>query len=173
MNYFWVDMEMSGLDPESCRILEVAAIITNGKFESLATYQAIVYQTPEVLGKMDAWCTQTHGKSGLTAAVATGKPESQVEQEILTLLSIHFGEQDRPILCGNSIFQDRKFIDKYWPALSRKLHYRMLDVSSFKIVFKDLFKIEFEKKGGHRALDDIEESIAELKAYLAHVKQPQ
>lgn len=169
MNYFWVDMEMSGLDPQKCRILEVAAVVTDANFNPIEEYRAVVYQPKEVLDAMDAWCTENHAKSGLTAAVATGKPELKVEEELLALLQKHFKSDERPILCGNSIGQDRKFIDQYWKKLSDRLHYRMLDVTSFKIVFKERYKIEFEKKGSHRAIDDILESIAELKHYLSFV----
>lgn len=170
MKYFWVDMEMSGLEPESNRILEVAAIVTDENFKALEKYEAIVFQKPEVLEAMDEWCKETHGKSGLTAAVSTGKPETVVENELLALLGRHFSADDRPVLCGNSIGQDRKFIDRYFLKLSKKLHYRMLDVTSFKLVFKEKFKIEFSKKGSHRAIDDILESIAELSHYLSFVK---
>lgn len=170
MNYLWLDMEMSGLDVEKCRILEVAAIVTDGDFRELETYHSVVYQPPEVLAAMDEWCQKNHGASGLTAAVANGKPEALVEQELLGLIQRHFPAKDRPVLCGNSIGQDRKFIDAYMPKLAERLHYRMLDVTSFKIVFRDRFKIEFEKKGSHRALDDIRESIGELNHYLSYVK---
>lgn len=170
MNYLWLDMEMSGLDVEKCRILEVAAIITDGKFNELENYQAIVYQPPEVLAAMDEWCQKNHGANGLTAAVPNGKPEAQVEEDLLALIGRHFPTKDRPVLCGNSIGQDRKFIDAYMPRLSQRLHYRMLDVTSFKIVFRERFKIEFEKQGQHRALGDIRESIAELSHYLSYVQ---
>lgn len=170
MNYLWIDMEMSGLDPETCRILEVAAIVTDENFSPLEQYEAIVFQPASVLDAMDDWCKETHGKSGLTAAVANGKPEAQVEKEILSLLEKYFKPEEKPILCGNSIGQDRKFIDQYMVNLSKKLHYRMLDVTSFKLIFKEKFKIEFSKKGNHRAVDDILESISELKHYLSFIK---
>ncbi len=170
MNYLWIDMEMSGLEVEKCRILEVAAIVTDKDFKHLETYEAIVFQAPEVLAAMDAWCTKQHGESGLTAAVANGKPEAQVEQELVALVNRHFSLGERPVLCGNSIGQDRKFIDAYMPTLAKRLHYRMLDVTSFKIVLQDKYGIEFKKKDSHRALGDIEESIAELSHYLSFVK---
>jgi oligoribonuclease len=172
MKYLWVDMEMSGLEVARCRILEVAAVVTDGAYQPLETYEAIVFQPPEVLDAMDAWCKENHGKSGLTAAVAQGKPEAQVEQELLALVNRHFLPAEKPILAGNSIGQDRKFIDTYMPALAGRLHYRMLDVTSFKIVFGSRFGIEFQKKGSHRALGDILESIAELKHYTGFVQYP-
>lgn len=165
-------MEMSGLEVSQCRILEVAAIVTDKDLKPLETYEAIVFQETAVLAAMDAWCTENHGKSGLTAAVATGKQESLVESELLALVNRHFKPEDRPILCGNSIGQDRKFIDAYMPALAKRLHYRMLDVTSLKIVFESSFGIAFKKKDAHRALGDIEESIAELKHYLGFVQKP-
>lgn len=170
MNYLWVDMEMSGLDVARCRILEVAAIVTDSELRPLETYEAVIYQNQEVLNAMDEWCQENHGKSGLTALVPKGKPEAVVEQELLGLVNRHFKEKDRPILCGNSIAQDRKFIDAYMPSLSRRLHYRMLDVTSFKIVLGPRFGIEFQKQGSHRALGDILESIAELNHYLSFVR---
>jgi oligoribonuclease len=173
MNYLWIDMEMSGLDVGACRILEVAAIVTDGNFQPLEEYEAVVYQPPEVLDAMDAWCKENHGKSGLTTAVAKGKPEATVEKELLALLSRHFTANERPLLCGNSIGQDRKFIDVYMPELAKRLHYRMVDVTSFKVVLEDRFKIRFEKKGSHRAVDDIRESIAELVHYLSFFQVPQ
>jgi len=169
VNYLWIDMEMSGLEVEKCRILEVAAIVTDGEYKSLGAYEAIVYQEPAVLSAMDAWCTKQHGESGLTAAVATGKPEAQVEQDLLALINQHFKPEERPILCGNSIGQDRKFIDAYMPALAKRLHYRMVDVTSFKIVLQEKFGA-YPKKDTHRALGDIEESIGELKYYLGFFK---
>lgn len=170
MNYLWVDLEMSGLDVQKCRILEVAAIVTDGNFKPLEEYHSVVFQPQAVLDAMDEWCTENHGKSGLTALVPKGKKEDQVEKELLALIDKYFKKEERPILSGNSIGQDRKFIDQYMPALSKKLHYRMLDVTSYKVVFQDRFQITYNKKGTHRALDDIHESIAELNHYLAHFK---
>jgi oligoribonuclease len=172
MNYLWLDMEMSGLDVSKCRILEVAAIVTDRELRPLESYQAVVFQPKEVLDAMDAWCTENHGKSGLTAAVANGLPEAEVEKQLVALVDRHFAANERPILSGNSIGQDRKFIDAYLPVFSNRLHYRMLDVTSFKVVLGDRFGIRYEKKGAHRALDDIHESIAELSHYLSFVNAP-
>lgn len=163
---------MSGLNVSACRILEVAAVVTDGNFKLLEEYHAVVFQPPAVLDVMDDWCKENHGKTGLTAAVAKGKPEPQVEKDLLALIDRHFGAKERPLLAGNSIGQDRKFIDAYMPELAKRLHYRMLDVTSFKVVFQDRYKIHHEKKGTHRALDDIHESIAELSHYLSFVTPP-
>jgi len=172
MNYLWIDMEMSGLDVQKCKILEVAAIVTDSRFNPRENYHAVVHQEPEVLAAMDEWCTKTHGESGLTAAVAGGVPLRQAEEQLLSILEKYFPPGERPILAGNSIGQDRKFIDAYMPRLANRLHYRMVDVSSFKIIFQDLYHVRYEKRGTHRALDDILESIAELKLYLSHVSPP-
>lgn len=173
MKYLWVDMEMSGLEVEKCRILEVAAIVTDNGFEPLGSHHAVVYQPPEVLAAMDAWCTEHHGKSGLTAAVAKGAPEAEVEKQLLELIDRHFLAGEKPVMAGNSIGQDRKFIEAYMPELAKRLHYRMLDVTSYKVVFNDRFQITYPKRDGHRALDDILESIGELRHYLSFVRVPE
>ena len=162
-------MEMSGLDPNSCRILEVAVIVADADLQVKEEYEAIVFQPEAVLAAMDAWCTKTHKESGLTDKVKHGIPETKAEADILAIIERHFTKDDTVVLAGNSIGQDRKFIDRYMPKLSKKLHYRMLDVSSFKEVFRSKYQIEFEKKGGHRALDDVRESISELQHYLSYV----
>jgi len=173
MKYLWLDMEMSGLEVEKCKILEVAAIVTDNGFTPLQSYHAVVFQPNEVLAAMDDWCTKHHGASGLTAAVANGAPLEDVESALLAMVNAHFGPKDRPVLAGNSIGQDRKFIDAYMPALSARLHYRMLDVSSYKVVFNDRFGISYPKRESHRALDDILESIGELTLYLSYVRVPE
>jgi len=166
----WVDLEMTGLDDLKDSILEVAAIVTDVELKPLEEYHRVVFQPPEVLENMNDWCKKTHGESGLTAAIPQGTPLPQVEKELLELISRHFSEKERPVLCGNSIGNDRRFIDRYTPELARRLHYRMIDVSSFKEVFRDRYQIEFKKKNSHRAVDDILESIRELEHYLSYVK---
>ncbi len=168
----WVDLEMTGLDDLKDSILEVAAIVTDVELKPLEEYHRVVFQTPEVLENMNDWCKKTHGESGLTAAIPSGTPLAQVEKDLLALIGRHFSEKERPVLCGNSIGNDRRFIDRCTPELAGRLHYRMIDVSSFKEVFRDRFKIEFKKKNAHRAVDDILESIRELEHYLSFVKIP-
>ena len=168
--FLWLDLEMSGLNVDSCRILECAAIVTDETWTELATHEVIVKQADAVLEAMDEWCTKTHGESGLTEAVRTGTPEPEAEANFLAFLEEHFPKDEPIILAGNSIGQDRKFLDRYWQKVSQRLHYRMLDVSSFKLIFLNLYKKEFQKKGAHRALDDIRESIAELRYYLDYIK---
>jgi len=165
---FWVDLEMTGLNHEEHVIIEFASIITDMHFRALDTYETVIYQPQSELDKMGEWCVKTHGDSGLTMKVRHGKPLDEVERVILEKLEQHFPEE-APILAGNSIYQDRRFIDRYMPLLSKKLHYRMLDVSSFKIMFMHKFNRGFAKKETHRALDDINESILELRFYLDFV----
>ncbi|OGQ08986.1 MAG: hypothetical protein A3G32_09080 [Deltaproteobacteria bacterium RIFCSPLOWO2_12_FULL_40_28] len=167
---FWLDMEMTGLDENKDHILELAVIITDLDFNILEEYQRVVFQPPEVLEAMNEWCKKNHGKSGLTQAVPSGTPLTQVENELLALTAKHFGSEKRVILCGNSIGNDQRFVLHYLPRFAQRLHYRMIDVTSFKEIFRTKYKIKFTKQERHRALDDIKESIEELKTYLGYVK---
>jgi len=162
----WRDLEMTGLAPERDRILEAAIIVTSPDFRTtLAEWETAVFQPPEVLAGMNEWCQQTHGESGLTKRVPHGVTEEALDEKLAAAAEEFWGKQ-AVILCGNSIGQDRKFIDRYLPRFSSRLHYRMLDVSSFKIIFQERFDQHFAKQNTHRALDDIRESIAELQFYL-------
>ncbi len=165
---FWLDMEMTGLIPEKDRILEVAAIVTDLEFRVLDTLEAVVFQPTAVLEAMDAWCKEHHGKSGLTARVSNGISEKDVDSLLAELARKHFGTE-KVVLAGNSIWQDRRFVERYLPQFSSALHYRMLDVSAWKLVFENCFGKKFKKQEKHRALGDIEESIAELRHYLVAV----
>lgn len=169
--FFWVDLEMTGLDEKIDTILEVAVIITDVDFKPLEEYHRVVFQPPHVLESMNDWCKKTHGESGLTVAVATGTPLETVEKELIELVSRHYGASERIVLCGNSVGQDKRFIDKYMPELAKRLHYRLIDVSSFKEIFREKYAVNFAKTANrHRALEDIHESIRELGTYLAFVK---
>ncbi|RMF86340.1 MAG: oligoribonuclease [Nitrospirae bacterium] len=171
---FWLDLEMTGLDVERCVILEVAAIVTDLELRTLEEYTQVVHQPPEALAAMDAWCVKTHGESGLTREVRSGgRPLPEVEDALLALVDRHFGPQERVVLCGNSIHQDRRFVERHLPRLAERLHYRMVDVSSFKEVFRSRWGIRWEKSNNHRALQDTRESIRELAAYLAYVRVPE
>lgn len=164
----WLDMEMTGLDVEKEVPIEIAAIVCDLKFNELETFHAVIKQPQEFLDRMDNWNKEHHGASGLTAAIANGREPSLVERDLVQFVDRHF-QGESAVLCGNSIGQDRLFINKYFPQVNRRLHYRMLDVTSWKVIFQDLYKTKFEKKNTHRAVDDIRESIAELRFYLRHV----
>jgi oligoribonuclease len=170
--FFWVDLEMSGLDDVTDRILEVAVIITDLDLKPLETYHRVVFQPPEVLETMNDWCKKTHGESGLTALVPGGTPLATVEKELIELVGRHFPASERIVLCGNSVNNDKRFIDRYMPELAKRLHYRLIDVSSFKEVFREKFGVSFQKGNAHRAVDDILESIRELSFYLGYVNVP-
>lgn len=165
----WVDLEMTGLDAQKDVILEVAAEITDMNFKTLASYEACVRQDRDVvidrMQKNIWWKDFPVNRDGFVNKLAEGKDPHQVEQEIMALVEDQFGTEPA-ILAGNSIHNDRNFIKQWWPALDLKLHYRMLDVSSLKILMQGKYGVEFEKKEIHRAFDDIQASIAELQHYL-------
>lgn len=169
---FWIDLEMTGLDERVHTIMEVAVVVTDLDLKPLEEFHRVVFQPPEALAHMDEWCVKTHGESGLTTAVAQGTPLEQVEKDLLALLDRHFPKNERVVLVGNSVNNDRRFIDKYMQAFSKRLHYRLIDVSSFKEIFREKWGIQFKKKNSHRAVGDIHESIAELKTYLSYVQIP-
>ena len=168
---FWIDMEMTGLDVEKEVIIEVAAIVTDLNFKELATFETVVKQPQKYLDSMDAWNTEHHKKSGLTAKVPTGMEPDQVEAKLMDMVKKHFPDpNERPVLAGNSIMQDRLFINKYMPELAARLHYRMVDVSSWKVIINNKFKYVYQKSNKHRALEDIRESIQELRHYCDKMK---
>lgn len=169
----WVDLEMTGLDPVEDRILEVAAIITDWDFKEVATYTAVRKIDPEFMEKRMAvpfWDTYSDVRAALVAQNMNGKPSEEVEEELLAFMNEYFSTDAPVILAGNSIHQDRKFIENEWPRLNERLHYRMLDVSAWKVVFEHKYHKKFAKPEAHRALDDIRGSIAELQYYLKKVK---
>lgn len=167
----WIDLEMTGLDPARDRILEVAAIATDMKLDEIARFEAVV-QVPESLMRErmvgEFWEHNAAAREALIAQNATGQPIEQVEAQLLAFLDQYFGKEI--YLAGNSIHQDRKFIEREMPDLNRHLHYRMLDVSAWKIYFEHALRRKFTKPEAHRALSDIEGSIAELKYYLTFLK---
>lgn len=169
----WVDLEMTGLDSEKDVIIEIAAEVTDADFKTLASYEALVQQPEEKLVSMNPWAQAQHDGSGLTDRIRNeGKAEQAVIHELIGFIQAQFGNEPA-ILAGNSIHNDRIFIKKWWPEVDALLHYRMLDVTSFKIVMQMKYGVEFEKKETHRAFDDIQASIAELQYYLEwlHNKQ--
>jgi oligoribonuclease len=171
--FFWIDLEMTGLDDIADAILEVAVVITDLNLKPLEEFHRVVFQPPHVLERMNSWCKKTHGDSGLTAAIATGAPLSQIETELIEFTRRHFDSKERIVLAGNSVGNDKRFIDRHMPEFAKMLHYRLIDVSSFKEIFREKFHLGFDKKNAHRATDDIYESIRELGFYLSFVTIPQ
>ena len=168
-NLVWIDLEMTGLDPETDTIIEIATVVTDKHLNVLAKGPNLaVHQEKVVMDAMDEWCTQHHGNSGLTARVlASTISMAQAEEETIKFLAQYVPAGKSPI-CGNSVGQDRRFLYRYMPKLEAFLHYSYLDVSTVKELAKR-WKPEaldgFSKSGSHLALDDILESIGELKHY--------
>lgn len=168
-NLIWLDMEMSGLDPERDRILEVALVVTNPSLETVAQAPVLVLrQTEAVLDAMDSWNKATHGRSGLVDKVrASTLDEAAVEAQMLAFLETHVPPRTSPI-CGNSICQDRRFLARHMPRLEAYFHYRNLDVSVLKELarrWRPQLAAGLVKQGRHEALADIHESIEELRYY--------
>ncbi|MFT3961150.1 oligoribonuclease [Propionivibrio sp.] len=172
----WLDMEMTGLDPERDRIIELAIIVTDGNLETVAESPVWVVHQPEpVLDAMDDWNKGTHGKSGLIERVrASVLDEAAVEAAALAFVQEYVPQRISP-MCGNSIGQDRRFMVRYMPALEAWFHYRNIDVSTLKELcrrWKPEVAKGFEKASAHTALADIRESIEELKYYREHFIKP-
>jgi oligoribonuclease len=171
-NLIWIDLEMTGLEPERDVIIEMATIVTDSELNILAEGPVIaVHQSEEALAGMDEWNTRTHGESGLTRRVRESRiGQAEAEAQTIAFLEQWVPQGKSPI-CGNSIGQDRRFLYKYMPKLEAYFHYRYLDVSTLKILaglWAPQIKDGFQKKGTHQALDDIRESIAELRYYREH-----
>lgn len=168
----WVDMEMTGLSPDTDRVIEVAMIVTDGQLNVLAEGPVVVvHQSDDILNNMDAWNKGTHSRSGLIDKVkASTIDEVQAEAILLDFLKQHVKKSKAP-MCGNSICQDRRFMARWMPKLESFFHYRNLDVSSFKEVakrWKPGVVEAFKKQQAHSALADIRESIEELRHYREH-----
>lgn len=168
----WLDMEMTGLNPDSDRIIELAVVVTNSQLETIAEGPVwVVHQSDAVLDGMDDWNKGTHGRSGLIDKVkASTLTEAEVEAQCIEFLKLHVPARTSP-MCGNSIGQDRRFMFRYMPKLEEYFHYRNLDVSTLKELVKR-WKPELSKgltkHGKHEALADVYESINELKYYREH-----
>ena len=167
----WVDLEMTGLDPKKQRIIEVAAIVTDFELKELGRFERIVNQSDRVLGKAEQW-PKDNMKELFAEVERSNFSEDEVIEDFVDFIKEHFdwyaGEQ--AIMAGNSIHQDRRFIRARWDEVERLLHYRMFDVSSFKIWITGTQNKSYEKQEAHRAMGDIEESIAELKWALKRLK---
>lgn len=170
----WLDLEMTGLDANRDLILEVAAIATDWDFTELATFEGVVKHddgqlTELMAGNAAFWDANPGARDGLLAQNPGGKMVEQVEAALIDFLDDNFEEGKPVLLAGNSIHMDRRFITAQMPAFDARLHYRMLDVTAFKVVFENKFDKRFTKPENHRALDDIRGSIEELKYYLQRV----
>jgi oligoribonuclease len=173
----WMDMEMTGLDPDTCRIIELATLLTNSALEVVAEGPELVIHQPEpVLGAMDAWNVSHHTASGLLERVrASTTTEAEAEAATMDFLRAHVPARSAP-LAGNSVHQDRRFLRRYMPAIEAHLHYRIVDVSTVKELTKRWYPRDYgaapSKQSSHRALDDIRESIAELRYYRDTIFKP-
>lgn len=170
-NLVWIDLEMTGLDPEKEKIIEMATIVTDSELNLVAEGPLIaIHQPDSLLDAMDEWCTRTHGESGLTQRVKDSKiSEREAELATIEFLKQYVAPGKSP-LCGNSIGQDRRFLVKYMPELEDFFHYRNLDVSTIKELarrWRPDVLAGVKKKGSHLALDDIRDSIDELRHYRA------
>lgn len=165
----WLDMEMTGLEPDRDRIIEIAIVITDTRLETVAEGPVIaVHQPDAVLDAMDDWNKNTHGKSGLIDRVrASSISEAEAERQMLEFVATYLPKRTSP-MCGNSVCQDRRFMARYMPELEAWFHYRNLDVSTLKELAKRWCPVVYDsiqKKGRHEALSDIYESIDELRHY--------
>ncbi|MBY5923066.1 oligoribonuclease [Ferrimonas balearica] len=172
-NLIWIDLEMTGLDPEENTIIEIATIVTDSELNVLAEGPVLAVHQPESeLAKMDEWNVRTHGNSGLTDRVRASKVDmAEAERQTLAFLAQWVPAGASPI-CGNSVGQDRRFLVKYMPDLEAYFHYRTIDVSTVKELvrrWQPTLLDQFSKAGTHQALDDIRESIAELSFYRRKV----
>ena len=171
-NLVWIDCEMTGLDPEKERLLEIAVIVTGPHLSPrIEGPVCVIHQSDELLNKMDAWNKGTHGRSGLIDKVkASTTSEQDAEEQILAFIKKYVSKNNSP-LCGNTISQDRRFLVKFMPKLEAYLHYRNLDVSTLKELSKrwkpEVFN-SFKKQQKHTALADVHESIDELAHYREH-----
>ena len=172
-NLVWIDLEMTGLDPQNDHIIEIATVVTSKELHILAEGPVLaVFQSDEILGSMDEWNRKHHGQSGLVDRVRdSALGETEVERLTLDFLRQWVPEGASP-MCGNSICQDRRFLARHMPRLEAFFHYRNLDVSTLKELaarWAPAVKDGFRKRNSHRALDDILESIAELRYYREHM----
>jgi oligoribonuclease len=164
----WIDLEMTGLDPETCVIVEIASIVTDGKLELIAEGpNLVIHQPDEALARMEPVVQQMHERSGLTGKIrASTTSLEEAETATVDFIAQHCTPRTAP-MCGNSIWKDRQFVERYMPRLTKMLHYRNVDVSTVKELARRWYPGHAApvKKETHRALDDIRESIEELRWY--------
>ncbi len=175
-NLVWLDLEMTGLDPDSDCILEIATVVTDKHLSVVAEGPMLaIHHSDSVLAKMDEWCTKQHGSSGLTERVKTSRiSTSKAEKLTLEFLQQYVAGGKSP-MCGNSICQDRRFLYRYMPDLEKYFHYRNFDVSVLKIIAKRWYPEiakGYHKKTKHQALSDVYDSIDEMKYYMKHLLPP-
>jgi oligoribonuclease len=173
LNLVWIDLEMTGLDPDRDRIIEIAVVVTDPELRVRVPGPVLaVHQSDATLDAMDAWNKGTHGKSGLVERVKASRvDEAEAQARVLVFLQAHVGKGKSP-MCGNSICQDRRFLARTMPQLEAYFHYRNLDVSTLKELarrWKPDILAGFRKAQSHTALADIEESIDELAYYREHL----
>ena len=170
----WVDLEMTGLNPQKDRIVEVAAIVTDWDFVQKGSFESGVGQDVQEITALFAanpWASaRPDNTQELVDLSAKSPSEQEVEARIIALIDAHAAAGELVLLAGNSIHCDRGFIKQWWPRLEERLHYRMLDVSAWKVVMQAKYGVTYPKKETHRALDDIRESIEELQSYLEKAK---
>jgi oligoribonuclease len=172
-NLIWIDLEMTGLDTQKDVIIEIATVVTDSELNTLAEGPVLaIHQSDDILNAMDEWNTKQHGNSGLTERVKNSNVnETEAERQTIEFLRQYVPANASP-MCGNSICQDRRFLARCMPRLENYFHYRNLDVSSLKELAKrwapEVFK-GFSKESSHLALDDIRDSISELKYYREHL----
>lgn len=169
----WIDLEMTGLDPKQDRIIEIATVITNKHLEVIAEGPSLaIHQSDKVISKMNEWCVKQHGASGLTERVKGSKISvRKAEQMTLEFLQEYVPEGISP-MCGNTVYQDRRFMYKYMPTLERYFHYRNFDVSVLKMIAQRWYpqvSKGYRKKTKHLALSDIYDSIDEMKYYMKNM----
>jgi oligoribonuclease len=171
-NFVWVDMEMTGLNPDSDRVIEVAVVVTDAELDVIAEGPVLaLHQQESILLGMDSWNTATHGRSGLTERVRVSTLDEEAATDRLLAFLAPLVPRGKSPMCGNSICQDRRFMARWMPRLEAFFHYRNVDVSTLKELarrWQPEVHRSFEKKSRHEALADIYESIDELKHYRTH-----